>query len=189
MVYARELDGETLTLIVSGKLWRNSLIMMDEESGSLWSHINGRCLEGIHVGRELGHMPSVQTTWSAWKKAHPQTRVLKKSEEILSSRYERYFADPDRAGMFRTMWLKDRMSAKALVHGLIDGPHAVAVTDKALKPGDELVVDLAGNDVRVVRDADGGVRAFAADGGELLVRTAFWFAWSTFYPNTAVVGD
>lgn len=189
MVYARELDGAPLTLIVSGKLWRNSLIMMDEESGSLWSHVNGRCLEGEHVGRELEHLPSVQTTWAAWREAHPGTRVLKKSEEILSSRYERYFADQDRAGMFRTMWLSDRMPAKALVHGITDGPHALAVRDEALAPGDEKTLELAGKPLRVVRGADGGVRAFAGDGTELLVRTSFWFAWSNFHPNTAVEGD
>jgi len=188
VVYAREVDGKVLTLIVSGKLWRNSMVMMDEESGSLWSHVNGRCLEGSYEGRELAHLPSVQTTWADWRRAHPATRVLKKSEEILSSRYERYFADQDRAGMFRTIWLQDRMPAKALVHGLVDGPHAVAVRDEVLKPGDEITVDLAGNEVRVARAVDGGVRAFAGDGGELLVRTSFWFAWSTFYPNTAVVG-
>jgi hypothetical protein len=189
VVYARELDGQVLTLIVSGKLWRNSLIMMDEESGSLWSHVTGECLEGEHAGRSLRRLPSVQTTWAAWRDAHPGTRVLKKSAEILSSRYERYFADQDRAGMFRSLWLHDRMPAKALVHGVTDGPHALAVRDDVLAPGDGRTVDLAGRPVRLVRDRDGGVRAYAADGGELPVFTAFWFAWSSFHPNTAVVGD
>ena len=188
MVYARELDGQALTLIVSGKLWRNSLIMMDEESGSLWSHVTGECLEGVHVGRRLPTVPSVQTTWAEWRSAHPRTRVLEKPAGIRSSRYEAYFADPQRTGLFRTFWLKDRMPGKALVHGIANDHHAVAVRDEALPPGAELTVDLGGTPVTVTRDADGGVRAVAAD-GELVVRTAYWFAWSGFYPNTAVVGD
>ncbi len=187
MVYARSLGDTTLTLIVSGKLWRNSLVMMDEETGSLWSHVSGVCLEGDLVGRKLATTPSVQTTWADWYAAHPTTRVLKKSEEILSSRYERYFADPDRAGMFRTFWLQDRMGAKVKVHGIVRGPHAVAVVDAALAQGASREIDLGGDKVTVSRDADGGVRAVDADGEELLVRTAFWFAWSTFYPNTMVV--
>jgi hypothetical protein len=186
VVYAREIDGEALTLIVSGKLWRNSLIMMDEQSGSLWSHVTGRCLEGAHLGTRLEVVPSVQTTWADWRRAHPDTRVLAKPAEIRSSRYQRYFDDPDRAGMFRTFWLQDVMPAKALVHGLVDGPHALAVRDEDLPPGSEREVDLAGETVRVVRAADGGVRAYDADGGEIQVHTAYWFAWSTYFPNTVV---
>jgi hypothetical protein len=186
VVYARELDGAALTLIVSGKLWRNSLIMMDEQSGSLWSHITGRCLEGAHLGTQLEVVPSVQTTWADWKTAHPHTRVLEKPGVIRSSRYQRYFDDPDRAGMFRTFWLQDVMPGKALVHGLVDGPYALAIRDEDLPPGSERTFDLAGEGVRVARAADGGVRAYAADGRELQVHTAFWFAWSTFYPNTQV---
>ena len=38
------------------------------------------------------------------------------------------------------------------------------------------------------RDDDGGVTAFGKkDGAELVVRTAFWFAWSGFYPRTSVI--
>ena len=74
MVYARSLGDTTLTLIVSGKLWRNSLIMMDEETKSLWSHVSGEALSGPLAGRRLESIPSVQTTWKEWVAAHPGTR-------------------------------------------------------------------------------------------------------------------
>ena len=186
MVYARDIGDTTLTLIVSGKLWRNSLIMMDEETGTLWSHVLGEGIEGPLAGRKLASVPSVQTTWAAWQAAHPGTRVLKKSEEIRSSRYESYFQESDRAGIFRTFWLQDRLSAKTLVHGLVVGPHAVAVVDSALGPGAERLVEVGDATVTVTRAGDGGVRAFTAGGVEIQVRTAFWFAWSGFYPNTTI---
>ena len=45
-----------------------------------------------------------------------------------------------------------------------------------------------GTPVVVERGADGGVRAFAGeDRDEIPVTRAFWFAWSSFYPNTQVV--
>ncbi len=187
MVYARSFGDTTLTLIVSGKLWRNSLIMMDEETGTLWSHVSGEAMEGPLAGRRLQPVPSVQTTWAAWRAAHPATRVLQKPEEIKASRYREYFADPDRAGIFRTFWLQDRMPAKALVHGLAIGPHAVAVADAALAPQQPRRVLVGDVTVDVTRGADGGVRAVAADGSEVPVRTAFWFAWSSFHPHTEVV--
>jgi len=188
VVHARTVGDATLTFIVSGKLWRNSLIMMDKETGSLWSHITGRCLEGEYEGTQLKMIPVVQTTWQDWKAQHPATRVLKKDEEIRSSTYEGYFADPEKTGIFRSNWLQERMPGKALVHGLNIGPHALAVADSALTPGAKVVATVGNIEVEVQRDADGGIRAIRKDTGEkVLVRTAFWFAWSSFFPRTEVV--
>jgi hypothetical protein len=181
------LGDTTFTFIVSGKLWRNSLIMMDEETGSLWSHVTGEALDGTKKGRRLETVPSVQTTWTRWTLEHPEAKLLKKGTEIRGSQYQRYFDDPDRTGMFRANWLQDRLPGKDLVHGLVRGPHALAVSDFGLGPNDTLKVKLGGVPIVVLRGADGGVRAYMAEGWEeILVRPAFWFAWSSFYPNTLV---
>lgn len=187
-MHVRQVGDRTLTFIVSGKLWRNSLIMQDKETGSLWSHITGECLDGELKGSQLKMIPVVQTTWAEWSADHPQTRVLKKSEEIKSSGYENYFADPERTGLFRTVWLQDRLPGKSLVHGVLLGPHSLAVTDSALVVGRPIAATMGEVKVSVSRDQDGGVRAVREDtGAELIVRTAFWFAWSTYFPRTAVV--
>jgi hypothetical protein len=226
VVYARTLGQNTSTFIVSGKLWRNSLIMQDLETGSLWSHVTGEALHGSAAGQRLEVIPSVQTTWEAWVREHPETKVLKKDRSVTSSAYESYFNDPDRMGLFRARWLMEKMPGKALVHGVARGPHALAAADTALE---SLVTATLGEDPVVLwRGADGGVRAFIAEidgealdlasersGGlrdratgstwdldrgvalsgplagrelqELPVTTAYWFAWSAFYPNTGVV--
>ncbi len=102
-MHVRQVGDQTLTFIVSGKLWRNSLIMQDKETGSLWSHVTGECLEGDYLGTQLEMIPMVQTTWRQWSADHPETRVLKKSAEVKSSHYEKYFADPERTGLFQTV--------------------------------------------------------------------------------------
>ncbi len=186
MVYARSLGDSTLTLIVSGKLWRNSLIMMDEETQTLWSHVSGEALSGPLAGRRLESLPSVQTTWKQWVAAHPDTRVLKKPEEIRSSRYADYMEDPERAGIFRTLWLREVMPAKTLVHGIARGADAIAIADSSLAPGASRDVTIGDATVTFFRGPDGGVRARDRHGEEILVRTAFWFAWSAFYPHTGV---
>lgn len=187
-MHARRVGDRTLSFIVSGKLWRNSLIMQDRETGSLWSHVTGECLEGELAGTTLAQVPVVQTTWRAWRAAHPDTRVLKKDGEITSSRYEAYFADPARNGLFRTTWLQDRLPGKSLVHGVVLGAHSVAVTDDALPAGASVDAELGGVPVRLVRAADGGVRASRLDSGAALqAHTAFWFAWSSYFPRTAVI--
>lgn len=187
-MHVRQVGERTLTFIVSGKLWRNSLIMQDKETGSLWSHITGECLDGELKGAQLEMIPVVQTSWAEWSADHPNTRVLKKSEEIKSSGYEKYFADPDRTGLFRTTWLQDRLPGKSIVHGVLLGPHSLAVADSALVVGKPVATTLGEVAVTVTRDMDGGVRAVRDDtGAELVVRTSYWFAWSTYFPRTAVI--
>lgn len=228
-MHARKLGDQTLTFIVSGKLWRNSLVMQDQETGSLWSHITGVALDGSLEGKQLTLVPSAHTTWAEWVKEHPRNAVLRKSEEIRASRYESYFEDPEKTGMFRAEWLRERLPGKSLVHGIMRGPHAVAITSGMLEPGLFLSVDVGGETMMAVNSGGGGIHAYVARAGgqdlhfdpvgdvnsvqdketgstwdlergecvkgelagsvleEVVVRTAFWFAWSTFYPKTAVV--
>ena len=189
-MHAREVDDQTLTLLVSGKLWRNSLVMQDLETGSLWSHITGEALEGELAGTMLEILPSIQTTWGEWRAAHPDGLLLAKSDEVKSSRYAQYFEDPERTGLFRAQWLQGRLPGKSLIYGLRDGPHAVAVVPEILADGQTHTVDLGGREVVIQRQKDGGVRAWWQGAGrqqeDLPVLETFWFAWSGFYPNTAV---
>ncbi len=175
-------------------LWRNSLIMLDRETETWWSHITGRALKGPHQGTQLQVLDSVQTRWEDWYRAHPDTTLLKKSEEVRSSHYQKYFDNPDRMGLFRAQWLHEQMAGKTLVYGATLGPHAVAVTEEALAAGEPITVDLGGTSVVFNRAADGGVRAHiqSAAGSEskqesIPVTSVFWFAWSNFYPNTQVI--
>jgi hypothetical protein len=75
-VYASKVKDQKLTLVVSGQLWNRSLVMMDQETQSLWSHILGECLEGKLKGAELETIPSDMLSWAGWKKEHPETTVL-----------------------------------------------------------------------------------------------------------------
>lgn len=166
MVYARTLGSTTFTFQVSGMLWRNSLIMVDRETGSLWSHVTGRALRGEARGSQLAKIDSVQTTWEQWAAAHPETTLLAKSEEVRSSHYQKYFEDPERLGLFRAQWLADVMPGKARVYGAAIDAHAVAVTAGALSQRDLVHVELGETPVVVARGADGGVRAFVAEVGD-----------------------
>ncbi len=229
MVYARKVGDKELTFIVSGRLWRNSLVMQDKETGTHWSHVNGEALEGPLKGTKLARIPAVHTTWRKWRSRHPETTLLAKSREVRSSQYASYFKDPEKTGLFRSRRLIERMPAKALVHGLTIGLHALAVPDDRLEEGAFAQALVGEEPVIIARGLDGGVRAFSARRAgkimkfeknekkgtardtrtgsswnlergaavtgklagqrleEIPVTLAFWFAWSSFYPNTAVL--
>ncbi|MFT7700282.1 MAG: hypothetical protein ACI8S7_002124 [Candidatus Krumholzibacteriia bacterium] len=186
-MHARQVGDQELTFIVSGKLWRNTMVMQDEQTGSLWNHITGECFEGEYKGTTLSMIPVVQTKWADWIEAHPDSRVLKKSEDVKSSQYQNYFDDKERMGIFRTVYLQDRLPGKSIVHGLVMGTNSMAVTDAVLMVDKPMTVDVGEVKVAITRQADGGVSAHRVDNAEaLVVRTSYWFAWSAYFPNTAV---
>jgi hypothetical protein len=170
VVYARTLGGRTFTFQVSGRLWRNSLIMQDRETETWWSQVTGRAIRGKNMGAQLQKLESVETTWEQWFAAHPGTSLLAKGEEVSASHYQKYFDDPERLGLFRAQWLSEKMPGKTLVYGAAVGPHAVAVTDEALERG-PVRADLGEVPVVLSRGADGGVRAFVARVGDGVLRS------------------
>ena len=132
-MYERKAGGETTTFGVSGKLWKDALIMYDRASRSLWSHVTGECVQGEHEGEVLTVFPSVQTTWAEWKSAHPETKVLlKDGDPEEGSRYRKYFDSPDRMGIFGTANSDDRLAGKDLVLGLRLGGETAAYAVKDL---------------------------------------------------------
>lgn len=56
-------------------LLHQSLVMIDEETLSLWSHILGESTDGPLEGSELELIPSVLTDWESWLQSHPETTV------------------------------------------------------------------------------------------------------------------
>lgn len=57
-------------------LWDRSLVMIDEETKSLWSHLLGEAMQGPLKGSHLEAIPAEMATWEAWRREHPSTTVL-----------------------------------------------------------------------------------------------------------------
>ena len=60
-MYARELNGKEIVFYVTGKLWKASMVMGDQATGSEWSHILGECMQGKLKGQKLAAVASVIT--------------------------------------------------------------------------------------------------------------------------------
>ncbi len=117
-MYARpEVNGNPTTLGVSGMLWRDALVMYDRATRSLWSQVNGKAVAGPMKGQRLAEIPSEQTTWSEWKRRHPETLVLVKPR-LSGSQYEEYFDDPRLIGVRGSRNPDSRLPGKELVLGL-----------------------------------------------------------------------
>lgn len=139
MVYTRDMDmdidvdtaeGGPLEFSVSGKLWKNALLMYDRQTHSLWSHITGEAIEGPLEGKILQRLPSTHTTWGEWKEAHPSTGVLSKGgllgSRYNSDQYQSYYTNRGWVGMMPLKHADNRVPAKDHVVGVKVGTVAMA---------------------------------------------------------------
>jgi hypothetical protein len=80
LVFSREVESHSqpLNFGVSGKLLRNTLVMYDRQSRSLWSQLYGAAIDGEMAGTRLAFFPSLLTSWQAWKAEQLETLVLSK---------------------------------------------------------------------------------------------------------------
>ncbi|ETX06864.1 MAG: hypothetical protein ETSY2_14530, partial [Candidatus Entotheonella gemina] len=70
-------DGQAYTFGVSGKLWRNGLVIVHHQTETLWSGVTGEALQGKLKGKQLeilAAQPKVR--WDEWKTAYPDSQVL-----------------------------------------------------------------------------------------------------------------
>ena len=142
-MYARDLNGKTLTFGVSGKLIRNSLVMFDRETGTLWSHLTGEALQGPLVGQKLEQVLSEQTTWGRWRAKHPQTQMLKVDAiDLRGDPYQSYYASSD-AGVIGRKRTDGRLPIKEKVIGVRLGGEVKAYSFTALAR-DRVVDDTVG---------------------------------------------
>jgi hypothetical protein len=114
-VYAREVNGKTLTFGVSGLLWEDGLVMVDSETGSLWSQILGQAMRGSLEGETLELIPATITEWGAWKSRYPRSTVA--VMRPTAGHYARGFLDKD-GGL--VIGLADQKQARQWGFALLD---------------------------------------------------------------------
>lgn len=123
-MYARPaVDGKVLSFGVSGKLWKDALVMYDRETQSLWSRVTGQAITGRLTGMRLQPVPAMQTTWAEWKALYPQSLVLSRPPTQRGGAgtynvYESYFKDETQLGIFGTKNPDRRLPGKEFVVGL-----------------------------------------------------------------------
>ena len=126
-MYNREIDGQVYTFGVSGKLWRDALLMYDHQTRSLWSHITGQAVEGTCQGKQLKILVSMpKITWQVWKTNYPETKVLsvaynpnhpgQQREDEVQDRYRQYHRS-SRTGISKIEYNDFRLRNKEQIVG------------------------------------------------------------------------
>ena len=189
MVFRASHDGERVTFGVSGLLYNSDVLLYDRRTESLWSQLKMEAIAGARVGDRLEWLPVQHTTWEAWTTAHPTTDVVS-----MDTGYRRdYERDPytDYAQSPRVMFpvhhQDTRLPSKAWVLGVLINGEAKAYPLDRLPNGEVASDQLGDQELRIHYDATARSAWTTDPSGELIPSVqAYWFAWSAFYPETAV---
>jgi hypothetical protein len=140
--------GETpLTFEVFGLL-KGVLTMRDRETGSVWTHFDGKAVEGELAGARMEMIPMPQMTWAEWTEAHPDTLVLSQ-DTPFQDRYRVV-----RIGSFNpneAVFGDDRLASNDLVVGAeLDGSFKGYPVEELTRAGGVVNDTLGGQPVLVI---------------------------------------
>lgn len=195
MVYGRQHQETLLTFLHSGSLWHDALVLMDEESGSLWSQVTGRSIAGVHESETLTRIPSTLTTWGDWSSEHPDTWALPSAKPRRRLKMVLYPKSEALLGVLGTENPDRRLPGKTMVVGFHDanGPVAVALRKT---PAEQIAyVELRDRNVLVRHRAPRSpIEVWSSSGPpdwkpleRIAGSTMYWFVWSAVHPNSRIL--
>ena len=177
MPYESVAGNRTWRLGTSGLLYRSNKLMFDEETGSLWSTLEGRPVVGELAGSglQLQSRPVVTTTWGEWRTQHPATTVLSldtghRRDYSEGAAYRDYFSHDDL--YFQVPGDDRRLKNKAdvltlRVRAAGGDVVPVAIDQRLLRREPVYPLEVAGRRFVVVTSRAGANRVFALGSSEV----------------------
>ena len=130
--------------------------MLDDHTGSVWSHLDGSSLTGEYEGQRLEILPLQSTTWGAWRAEHPDTTVLDPDTGY------RYRGEPNlaRGGLGRTFQatldgIDERLPINELVIGVLAGSEAAAFPVDSIRDALPTQSEVGGVPIVILASPDG----------------------------------
>ena len=78
-MYSRQIDDQILTIAPSGWTYKNTFVLYDKETGTLWYPFKEGLMgiQGKYFKRWLPKISFEDTRWGKWIKEHPKSSILK----------------------------------------------------------------------------------------------------------------
>jgi hypothetical protein len=180
-VYDRRVGDRLLTFINSGALWRDTLVLQDRETGTLWTAATGQALFGPLAGERLRPIPAVNAPSRAFRKAHPAATYLDTRESTRPPVSLSLYAASPWQGISGVKTNDRRYDPKEKLFFVAEGSEALAFRAEDLKRLGRVEDTLAGRPILLewdaAVDAPAACRPGDAGGEEAVaVVPAYWFA-------------
>lgn len=180
-MYAREVRGRELTFDFAEGLIKDNLLIVDRETNSIWSQLDGKSVSGPMKGTPLPSVPSLQTTWKFWRERHPDTRVL-----VVEGKEGRPYFYRNRKPGTRAKRPDTSHNTSALGLGLVVNSDAMFFPFRELEKGASPIRVKVGSEWIAVRYESRALTAWAEDakGNLLLSVLSYEEGWQAFNPQS-----
>ena len=121
-IWNSDVSAGRTTFGVSGLLYNSNVIPYDRNTGSMWTQIDEKCVNGELIGERPERIRQVETSWATWNEMFPDPQVL--SEDTGFDRdYNLYpygaYRSEDALLGFPLTFDDGRMHRKERVHAVI----------------------------------------------------------------------
>ena len=181
-IFDRRVDGRTLTFENSAALWRDTSVMKDRETGTLWSAATGQGLYGPLAGHRLAPKPAFLSGMDVWSRDYPASVYLDAGASTWAPLTMKIYGASPWQGVSGATTEDRRYKPKSEVFTVADGNEAFAVSGAELKLRGHIETSLKGRRLvltwDVLRDAPRAFRPGPAgeEDEELAVVPMYWFA-------------
>lgn len=76
MIFTRKLDGKTLSFKKAQPKSEKGLLLVDDESGSIWQGLTGQAVQGSLKGSRPEALPITPSFWFGWVDHYPDTQLF-----------------------------------------------------------------------------------------------------------------
>ena len=180
-VYDRRVGDRVLTFVNSGALWRDTLVLQDRETGTLWTAATGEAIFGPLAGERLQAIPAVHAASRDFHRAHPGAVILDTRESTGTPVSLALYAASPWQGFSGVKTNDRRHDPKAKLFCVAEGSEALAFTAEELKRRGRVDATLAGRTVTLewiaAEESPAACRPDGAGGfEEIAVIPIYWFA-------------
>ncbi len=192
LTFRAEVEGERLYFKVAG-VWRRNMIMIDDQTGSIWQQATGECLHGKYEGQSLELLSGENTVWRSWQEKHPDSEY---ADEFTEARRGLMSREGMLAGL-KSVPLKagvpgmtdlTGLQKRETVFGVTVNGRSKAYPLSELEPGLRFRDRVGGEALLLEYDADAEyLTAVKEESGKpLIVEKHWWLGWKEFHPETEV---
>jgi hypothetical protein len=185
----RRVPGGVLLFETTGALWRDTLVLRDRGTGSLWSAATGRAIAGPLAGARLRGLPTALVRTDRWDEAHPDGLFLDLGAPTSPPLLMRIYRASPMQGVSgqRTADLRHRAKEEVFV---VEGKDsdALAFTAKEIERRECVEARLSGEPLTILWEPSlSAPRAFRGE-VEAPVVPMFWFAVAEHFERVETLG-
>jgi hypothetical protein len=183
-VYTRRIQDRVFTFDFAEGLINDNLLIVDRETRSVWSQLDGNAISGPMEGAPLTVLPSMQSTWKFWRHLYPETRVM----IVESEKGRPYLYRNRKPGSPRPSQPATEHDTSALGLGFANEDHAIFFSFLELAKSPSPMQITFGTETIVIYYDEPGMTAWATDTGGRLLPTVLVYrsGWEDFFPETII---